>query len=295
MFGLAAVDIDRDDPEWLARIADMLGQPLAAYSTPSGGYHALYPIRTIEDAKAIPANGYRIDGEIVGEVACLHRFANCWEPISWLKAAKARSALTEDADAAWLAPDALDFVPDTPRAPKRERDPNAPPPSLGVTAEDVAEYYGLDWDANRREWHGHCPKCDAGKTGGGTRFRVAESTDGGIWANCWECAPNGWSGADFFEIIDKAISVKTPRRAPYRQQGNRRIMKTILERIKGERCIPFAAGGLIGEASRDFPDGFELQAAAKDYAEQRGLFVFFATDAQALNKVLGEPRLRTSL
>ena len=203
MFGLAAVDIDHSDPEYLLMVQDIVGTPLASYSTPSGGLHAIYPIRDMEVATKIPATTFKIGGESIGEVCCLHRFANCWEPISWLRAARERMDMDDDDPMVrWLSPDSLSFVEPPVRKPRKPRDPNAPPVDFGITIDDIVAHYGME-ENNSGEYQGHCPICDASRSGTGTRFKATPADGkGGFLLNCFGCSPNGFGTDEFFRIIN---------------------------------------------------------------------------------------------
>ena len=60
----------------------------------------------------------------------------------------------------------------------------------------------------------------------------------------------------------------------------------VIQRIVGERCIPFAADALMADGRSDHREGFETQAQASDHAWGHGLFTFFAFNAKTMVKCL---------
>ena len=226
MLGLAVIDIDHEDPDYLMIVIDRIGQPLSSYSTPSGGFHAIYPIRDLEVAKSIPASSFSIAGERIGEVCCLHRFANAWEPSSWSKAAGIRRSIGEDWSI-WFDPSMVDFQeqsrainPKKPRTSPRETSP------FDVTADEIVDHYEMT-PTVAGEYQGHCPICDPHKLGGGTRFKLRPQTDDKFLLNCFACAEDGFSDRDFLRIIEPICRKKKIKVSPS-------LMGTIVNPSQGE-------------------------------------------------------------
>ena len=203
-FGLAVADIDKPEMEAVEAVNDALGTPISTFATASGGWHSLYAIDGIQTASDIKATGYVINGEHLGEICCLHRFANCWAPVNWLNAVKQRLEMSPDAPV--LTTDIINekivFMGKEKKR-RKPKDIDAPKSDRTDTFNDLVSHYQLS-ETDTGEYQGHCPECDTDKSGGGTRFKARLSNNGDILLNCFACSPNGFDDFAYGRILRNA-------------------------------------------------------------------------------------------
>ena len=225
--GLAVADIDKPEIEAVEAVTDALGTPLATFPTASGGWHSIYAIDNIHTATIIKSCGYKVDGVHLGEMCCLHRFANCWSPVNWLQSVKRRVhmdssdyMLTTDiieTRLEWMGSGRVEVR-------RKPKNPNAPKYVSSITLDDAIEYFDLQIGMNPGEWQGHCPQCDPQRSGGGTRFK-ANMRNGRLLLNCFECAEKGFDGDVYWDMV-----------RPLEQLArNKRIREILSDSIKQEK------------------------------------------------------------
>lgn len=222
--GLAVADIDKPEIEAVEAVTDALGTPLATFPTASGGWHSIYPIDSIDTAKMIKSSGYKIDGQHLGEMCCLHRFANCWSPINWLQCVKRRVNMTtaDNLLTGAIIVSRLEWIgTNRTERTRKPKDQNAAKYKSSITIDDAVEYFNLKRSPKNGEWQGHCPQCDPHRTGGGTRFKANVSTDGRLLINCFECAEQGFDGHIYWNMVK-----------PLEQIAKRKRIRESLERHK---------------------------------------------------------------